>query len=55
MNKFRQWYLNNDIQITWFIIGICTLSGLDALARGNYSGAAINFGIAFVNYLLNKK
>ena len=55
MDKFREWYLSNATEITWFIIGLCTFSGLDSLARDNYYGAAINFGLAFINYLLNKR
>ena len=55
MSKIYEWYLSNSTEITWFIIGVCTFSGLDSLARENYSGAAINFGLAYLNYYLNKK
>lgn len=55
MDKFRQWYLSNSTEITWFIIGICTFSGADALARGQYTNAVINFGLAYLNYFMNKK
>lgn len=55
MNKFRQWYVSNNTEITWFIIGLCTFSGIDALARENYSNAAINFGLAYINYVINRK
>lgn len=55
MNKFRQWYLNNDIQITWFIIGVCVTGGLDSLSRGNYASAALSFALAYLNYALNRR
>mgnify|MGYP003339961314 CR=1 FL=1 len=55
MDKFRYWYLTHATEITWFVIGLCVMAGLDALARHDYTAAAINFGIAFVNYILNKR
>lgn len=53
MSNFRNWYVRNQDAITWFIIGVCFMSGLSSLAVGNYTGAAINFGIAFLNYILS--
>jgi len=53
MNKFRQWYLTNQTEITWFLIGFLTLSGLQDLGRGDYLGAAISFGLVFLNLKLN--
>ena len=55
MNKFREWYLTYTTEITWFIIGVCTMSGLESLAREQYSNAAINFGLAYLNYFMNKR
>ena len=46
MNKFREWYLSNATEITWFIIGWCTLAGFDSLIRGDMSSATINFALA---------
>ena len=54
MNKFRQWYLTNQIEITWFLIGFLTLSGFQDLSVGNYIGAAVSFGLAYINYALNR-
>jgi len=53
MDSFRQWYLNNQKEITWFLIGFLTLSGFQDLGQGNYVGAAISFGLAYINYKLN--
>jgi uncharacterized protein (DUF486 family) len=52
MNKFRSWYLKNQIQITWFLMGWLVLAGLQDLSYGNYVGAAISWGLAFINYKL---
>ena len=54
MNSFRNWYLSNATEITWFLIGWLTMAGLDALGRGNYVSAAVDFGLVFVNYKLNR-
>jgi hypothetical protein len=54
MNKFRQWYMQNAIEITWFIIGFLVMAGLQDLSVGNYIGALISFVLAYINYLLNK-
>jgi hypothetical protein len=54
MNKFRQWYLINQTEITWFLIGFLTLSGFQDLNAGNYVGAVLSFGLAWINYALNK-
>ena len=53
MNKFRQWYLMNQKEITWFLIGFLTLSGFQDLGQGNYVGAAISFVLVYINYKLN--
>lgn len=55
MNKFREWYINNSNEITWFLIGLLVSGGIDSLARGNYGNAALGFGIAFLNYIMNKR
>jgi hypothetical protein len=55
MNKFVQWYTKYSNEITWFVIGMCTITGLTALAREDYSSAFINLGIAYLNYVLNKR
>jgi hypothetical protein len=55
MNKFFKWFVENNLQINWFLIGYFFSIGLTALAEGNYSGAAIGFGFALANYLLNRR
>jgi hypothetical protein len=52
MNSIRQWYLKNHTEITWFLIGFLIMSGLQDLSVGNYIGALISFGLAYINYKL---
>ena len=53
MNRFKQWYLMNQKEITWFLNGFLTLSGLQDLGAGNYLGAAVSFGLVYLNSKLN--
>ena len=46
--------VTNSVQVTWFLIGLFTAFGIDALGTGNLMGAVINFALAGVNYLLRK-
>jgi hypothetical protein len=55
MNKFREWYIRNSNEITWFLIGILTIGGLESLVREQYGSAALSFVLAYVNYLMNKR
>ncbi len=54
MSNLSNWYVRNQDAITWFVIGLCFMGGLNSLASGNYAGAILNFGIAFLNYMLTK-
>lgn len=55
MNAFRQWYLANAVQITWFIIGAMVMSGLIYFGQGMYVNAIICFAIAVANWYFNDK
>ena len=55
LKSFRNWYLSNALQITWFIIGAMIMSGLIYFGQGMYLNALISFAIAWANwYFLNK-
>jgi hypothetical protein len=54
MNKFRQWYMCNATEITWFLVGFLVFAGLQDLSVGNYIGALLSFGLAYINYAFNK-
>ena len=53
-DNFRTWMVINSVQVTWFLIGLFTAFGIDALGTGNLMGAVINFALAGLNYLLRK-
>jgi hypothetical protein len=55
MNKFRQWYLRNQDEITWFLIGFLAATGVERFSTGNWLGAVLFFGLAYLNYFLYKK
>jgi hypothetical protein len=55
LENFRQWYLRNYTQITWFLIGFLVMAGLYDIGKGNYVGAAISFAIAYINYIFSRR
>jgi hypothetical protein len=54
MQKYFKWFSRNSIKINWFLIGYFVSIGLTAFAEGNYSGVAVGFGFAGLNYLLGR-
>ena len=54
MNPIKQFFYRYQTEITWFLIGWLTLSGFQDLGNGNYLGAVISFGLAYLNYAINK-
>lgn len=55
MNRFRSWYLDNYVEITWFIIGFLIASALDSLGKGNWADAAFSLVLAWANYYISRK
>jgi hypothetical protein len=55
MNKFRAWYLRNQTEITWFLIGWLALGGLYDFLRSEYVGAIVLWSIAVINYAFVRK
>ena len=53
MNSIKAFFLRNQKEITWFLIGVLTLSGLQDLGQGNYIGALISFALVYINYKLD--
>ena len=51
-NKMRWWLTVNQQKIAWFIIGWLTTSGIRDLLIGNYFGALVSFGFAYLNYMM---
>jgi hypothetical protein len=55
LEQFRQWYLANAVEITWFVIGAMIMSGLIYLGQGMYLNALISFAIAWANWYFSRK
>jgi hypothetical protein len=54
MDKFRSWYLRNQNEISWFLIGFLIAAALNSFSQGNYEDMAFSLLLAFANYYLNK-
>ena len=55
LDKFRSWYLRNQNEITWFLIGFLIASAIHSFSVGNYEDMTFSLLMAFANYYLNKK
>jgi len=55
MDKIKIWFIDNQFEINWFLIGFLCSSGLEDFGHGDLFGALFAFGIAFVNYALNRR
>jgi hypothetical protein len=55
LENFKDWWIRNNHEIAWFLIGYLVSDGLYQLGRGNNVGALIDFGFAFINYMFNKR
>lgn len=53
--RFRNWYLDNYTEITWFLIGFLVMDALVQFGRGNWSGVIISLGLAILNYMFAKR
>jgi hypothetical protein len=54
MNKFLQWYVDNQDAITWFIIGWLTFAMLDNIVQQQYTWAVVQAVLIWINYKLSK-
>lgn len=45
MNKFYEWYIKNDVKITWFLIGYTVLAMTENIGRGEWAMTLINLVI----------
>ena len=54
MNSIRDWYLKNQNNITWFMIGFLIAAALNSFSQGNYGDTAFSLALAFANYYINK-
>jgi len=52
--SISQWYIENNVEITWYVLGILTMSVMDSLIKRQYSAAGFIFVLMVANYLLRK-
>ena len=56
MSKFREWFVQHQDPITWFLIGLLTSGMLDQLSKSDYWMAALSAVLIWANYkMLNYK
>lgn len=55
LDKFRLWYLRNQVEITWALIGFLVASAISSFSRGEYGDMTFSLVLAFANYYLLKK
>jgi hypothetical protein len=54
LENFRQWYLRNYKEITWFLIGFLIMAACVNVGQGDYVGAVMFVIIAWINYFFVK-
>jgi hypothetical protein len=52
LSKFKKWYTQNDVEITWFIMGTLVVFILNDFANGFYISGLITLLVAYINYTL---
>ena len=55
LDKFRSWYLSNQNEITWFLIGFLIAAAIHSFGQGEYADMLFSLVLAFANYYLNKR
>ena len=55
MNKFIDWMIEYDAELTWFWIGMLLQLGLFNLAAGNWGWAMLDFSLVFLNIATYKR
>ena len=54
IDKFRAWMVKYQDEISWFLIGVLSLSAFDYFVKQEYFWAAVYAALAFANYKLTK-
>jgi hypothetical protein len=55
LDNFRSWYLRNQNEITWALIGFLFAAALHSISQGEYIDATFSLLLAWANYYLNKQ
>jgi hypothetical protein len=53
--RIKPWIVRNQHRISWFIIGMMTMSLVHYLAQGDYTNAALCAFIAVANYIMDRQ
>ena len=48
--KFKNWSNENNVQITWFLLGVTLMALFDNMAKHNWTEAAWNFFVLVLLY-----
>ena len=51
LSKIRNWYVGNEMQLTWFFIGVFLSIFVADVEAGNYFGALLDAVIVVINYI----
>lgn len=54
-DKFKEWYVKNNTEITWFITGFLSMDAIVQAGHGNLIGALISGGLAAANVFFIKR
>lgn len=49
--KIRNWFWDNEVQLTWFFIGLFVMCFVVDVGNQNYLGALLDLIIVTVNYI----
>jgi hypothetical protein len=55
MDKFTQWFVDNNVEITWSLMGFLFCDMIEQIVRQNFWHAGWNFFIISINYFLRKE
>jgi hypothetical protein len=53
--NIRRWFSDNEMQLTWFLIGLFVMCFFVDMGKQNYPGALIDAVIVVINYILRPR
>lgn len=54
-NNIRAWFRDNDLQLTWFFIGLFTAQFFQDVGRGEWTYAILDLLLIVLNYVLRPR
>ena len=55
LDKILAWLRKYNVEITWFLIGVLFLAGIESFAKGDIITGLVDWGLVVVNYLLRPR